>query len=678
MRAYPRRAEHGSLIVYVALALVIFGLLTIAGVSRFGSSVRGVLAPNCATAARYMAEAGLRYAAARLRACTDKTTLAAAVSDMNGHGLYTVDASRGLGFSLNITYDANYTATVVSTGKGCSIIAPVTATASASDINLPVVAANSVDPTTVSVTFSADLADFTIVPKGKTGAITKDMSTQSISLGNDIPGMSSAIWYTGNNALCKDGACRMGNGLCATYSLQFNPYASDQGDGLAWVIMNAASNTADSFGGRGEYIGYAGVTTDGASITQPKLVMEYDITPNYWNCGKVCQATDQVACDDGTDNAPNDHVAFMYWGYNTVSCGATMDDHIHGSGAGSDVEPYNSYNFDGQRDGDDGYYSQDTGSRRPSGVWLRANNAYKTFYIRYELDRATTPNAQGDYVYRQRAWISGSPVPACSQVMTSAPTVVRSVALSPAQHAALGTAYFGWTTSSGSYTQIAKLSGFALTFKGAPTATVPAAPAGYVAGFPLDEGAGATARDTSSNAFAGALTGSVMWTPDARTTTGTSLFFSNSGGTSGYVSVPDAPALRLSTEGTIACWAYVHATGTTAPLVYKYRSYALQFNSNRTVSLVLGRWTVATTSSTLPTGSWCHVAATWNGSAMTIYFNGTRVTSTWGASAGSTSYPLLIGGNGSTSFDGRIDDVYIYNRALSASEIATLASGAGS
>ncbi|OIO00097.1 MAG: hypothetical protein AUJ49_10155 [Desulfovibrionaceae bacterium CG1_02_65_16] len=676
------RTEQGSIILYLALALVAFGLLATIGATRFGASVTSVLSPNCATAARYMAEAGLRYATARMRNCATATDLAAAVGDMNGHGFYTVDAQKGLGFTLSVSYTAAYTATVTSTGKGCSVIAPVTATAKASNINLPVVAANALDPTTVSVSFGNDFAEFNIATAGTSGAITKNPGDKTMSLGNNITtGVESGVWFKGTNALCADGACAIGNGVCATYTLQFNQYTATQGDGLAWVIMNASSNTADSFAGGGEFLGYGGLSSKNTTIAPPKLEMEYDITPNYKHCGKVCQATEQIACDDGTDNSPNDHIALMYWGSQTLSCNAAMDDHIHGAGAGSTSAPYNSYNFDGSRDGYDGYFTGTTESWLPTGVWLRSASGPKTFYVRYELDRATTANAQGNYIYTQRAWVSTSSsiIATCGQAMTTQPTVERAVALSPTMHAALGTSYFGWTVGSGAYSELAKLSAFNLNFKGAPSVTPPTVPPDYTAAFTFGEGAGLTTY-SSNGALAGALSGAVMWTPDVRTTNSTSLFFTNAG-TDGIVTVPDAAALRPSTAGTIACWVSLREAGTTAPLVYKRGSYTLQVNSNRTLSLILtnGGTTTVTTYSWNTLGSnakWYHVAATWNGATVRLYINGSQARSTnTSRTAATTSNALLIGGNGSTSFDGRIDDLYLYDRALSAAEITGLASG---
>jgi hypothetical protein len=77
----------------------------------------------------------------------------------------------------------------------------------------------------------------------------------------------------------------------------------------------------------------------------------------------------------------------------------------------------------------------------------------------------------------------------------------------------------------------------------------------------------------------------------------------------------------------------------------------------------------------LPLGTWSHVAVTYDGANQRLYVNGVQVASR--AQTGSMALgngPLRIGGNGSWAtefFQGLIDDVRVYNRALTATEIAT-------
>jgi hypothetical protein len=76
--------------------------------------------------------------------------------------------------------------------------------------------------------------------------------------------------------------------------------------------------------------------------------------------------------------------------------------------------------------------------------------------------------------------------------------------------------------------------------------------------------------------------------------------------------------------------------------------------------------------SVLPLNAWTHLAATYDGTTLRLYVNGALATSTsvGGAIPVSTGV-LRIGGNSIWSewFKGLIDEVRVYNRALSQSEI---------
>jgi len=103
------RRQRGSIVVYLVVGLAAFGVLAMAGASRFSSVISSVLSPNCATSARYMAESGQRYAMARRRAGADEACAPAAVSAMNGQTV-TVDALGRLGEIVAVRpgYGRNY------------------------------------------------------------------------------------------------------------------------------------------------------------------------------------------------------------------------------------------------------------------------------------------------------------------------------------------------------------------------------------------------------------------------------------------------------------------------------------------------------------------------------------------------------------------------------------------
>ncbi len=85
---------------------------------------------------------------------------------------------------------------------------------------------------------------------------------------------------------------------------------------------------------------------------------------------------------------------------------------------------------------------------------------------------------------------------------------------------------------------------------------------------------------------------------------------------------------------------------------------------------------------TLPTNTtsdWQHVAVTNDGTLVTLYLNGTQVGSQNNAGAIDqfSSAMLMIGGsdNGLDLFQGQLDEIRIYNRAVTAAEVSTLSTG---
>ncbi|MCI0669588.1 MAG: Ig-like domain-containing protein, partial [Myxococcaceae bacterium] len=218
------------------------------------------------------------------------------------------------------------------------------------------------------------------------------------------------------------------------------------------------------------------------------------------------------------------------------------------------------------------------------------------------------------------------------------------------------------------------------------TFTTPAATStpGLVAAYAFGEGAGSTAADASGNGHTATLGGAIATLGGATWTTagryGSALSFD---GLNAWVTINDATALDLTTGMTLEAWVRPNAVPqdwTTVLLKENvgglaYALYGSDGNSRPPVvyaNVGGDQATVATT--TLPTNAWTHLAATYDGATMRLYVNGKQVTSrTLSGPMATSDRPLRIGGNSvwGEFFNGLIDEVRIYNRALSQAEILT-------
>ena len=152
-------------------------------------------------------------------------------------------------------------------------------------------------------------------------------------------------------------------------------------------------------------------------------------------------------------------------------------------------------------------------------------------------------------------------------------------------------------------------------------------------------------------------------------------------GVDDVVKVPDSDALDLAgDELTIAAWVKPHSAKT-GPLVRKMNNdhgYRVSIISTRAIRFVLRgfrRDTTVTSTTTLPLNQWTHVAARYDGAQIRIFINGTLDTATTEATGhlSATTAPVLIGAHTNNyHFHGHLDDISIYNRALSDSEITDL------
>ncbi len=211
---------------------------------------------------------------------------------------------------------------------------------------------------------------------------------------------------------------------------------------------------------------------------------------------------------------------------------------------------------------------------------------------------------------------------------------------------------------------------FAIAFSVAAP-TIP--PGALVAAYGFNEGTGATLNDRSGRGHSGTIAGAT-WSASGRY--GGALSFD---GVNDWVTVNDTAALDLTTGLTIEAWVNPSAVSSWRGVVTKERpgglAYALYGTNGaaRPAGFVdIGGEVEIGATAALTADVWTHVAITYDGATLRIFVNGTQVATRaqTGAIVTSTG-PLRIGGNGvwGEFFQGRIDELRVYSRALAAAEI---------
>ncbi|MGC4118515.1 MAG: hypothetical protein QM765_28960 [Myxococcales bacterium] len=141
----------------------------------------------------------------------------------------------------------------------------------------------------------------------------------------------------------------------------------------------------------------------------------------------------------------------------------------------------------------------------------------------------------------------------------------------------------------------------------------------------------------------------------------------------GLLSAADAGALDLTGDYSITLWAKAEALTPAAALVSKGSGYVLRLSDQAPHDVVelngSASGVAGTVGRKLDTAVWHHIAATQSGTAVKIYLDGKLAYSGTGTAATANGDPLEIG----RGFQGALDDVRLFNRALTADEAAALA-----
>ncbi|MGH9891989.1 MAG: LamG-like jellyroll fold domain-containing protein, partial [bacterium] len=201
---------------------------------------------------------------------------------------------------------------------------------------------------------------------------------------------------------------------------------------------------------------------------------------------------------------------------------------------------------------------------------------------------------------------------------------------------------------------------------------------GPVAAFNFEEVSGSKVIDASGQGNHGTRSGTSRITQGRF---GKALSFD---GLNDWVTVNDAASLDLTTGMTLEAWVYSTDESMTGwrTLVMKESppdraSYYLYANSDTDQPLTgffLDGYQGVRGGTWLLPNTWVHLASTYDGTTQRLYANGSEVAKR--AQSGPIEISggvLRIGGNSiwGAFFEGRIDEIRVYNRALSAAEITT-------
>jgi hypothetical protein len=210
------------------------------------------------------------------------------------------------------------------------------------------------------------------------------------------------------------------------------------------------------------------------------------------------------------------------------------------------------------------------------------------------------------------------------------------------------------------------------SISGTATVYVNASLLGY---WKFDEGSGTVASDSSGKGNHGTLVGGTTWTTGE---IGGALDFD---GNDDYVDCGNDGSLDLTGDLTIALWFYadeaVWSQTAHQPFISKRDTYAsmdwelFYHKNNSNIELWYGNWGGNRLFDALnvspSTRTWHHLAVTRSGNAWTLWLNGQNQGTENRDGAMPTGDSIRIGIMGADSthhFNGRIDEVRLYNRAL--------------
>lgn len=235
--------------------------------------------------------------------------------------------------------------------------------------------------------------------------------------------------------------------------------------------------------------------------------------------------------------------------------------------------------------------------------------------------------------------------------------------------------------------------GAAWAASGSGGSSTPDVTSGLVGWWKLDEAAGTTAADASGSGNPGTLTNGPTWQSTGGKIDG-ALSFDE---VNDYVGVASSASLNV-TRITMAGWGYKTVANTanwSNMITRQYTGggdlwedvYALATDSSASDYYSCGIRTasgaaqaLSTVSSNIDINSWVHLACTYDGATVALYRNGARIASAaqTGDVISETTRHVIGGGDNDGSgvpielWAGKLDDVRLYNRALTSEEIQSV------
>ena len=211
-------------------------------------------------------------------------------------------------------------------------------------------------------------------------------------------------------------------------------------------------------------------------------------------------------------------------------------------------------------------------------------------------------------------------------------------------------------------------------------AATPPLPVGLVAGWNFSESTGPTAADVTGNANTATLANGALWST-GKYGSGIAL-----DGINDYLEVANSPTVNLSGNAmSFSAWVLpgggggdqvLFSKGYNGTMVSPFYQYAMELRGGGlSPTFLVGTSSglkEASMGSTLTQGQWSHLAVVFNGTQATFYVNGTvRSAPAIAASMVQRDTPLRLGADAQPGqyLRGSIDDVRLYNRTLTQTEV---------